>query len=179
MAHGLRAQVGRSRAIRMRMTRMVLGLTLCRRPVRLVAGGQNLTPHLAVGRVKKGAAVPLLFHPRFEVLVSEVGVPEPGLLGIGAEARPPLAVLPGSSALFLARSKQVSACARGPKLLVACCTVRRRTIARPCSRRRGARQGVRKLSACRPLDLAAVGLDTQMVQARCRRGGRNRHLLGD
>jgi hypothetical protein len=67
------------------------------------------------------------------------------------EARPLFAILPGASALLLARSMQLSAWARG---------------------------GER--TACRPLadDLATVGLDTQMAQARCRRGGRNR-LLGD
>ena len=47
-------------------------------------------------------AILLEFHPRFEVLVSEVGAPEQGLMNIGEEAKPPFAVLPNPPTPFLA-----------------------------------------------------------------------------
>jgi FdhE protein len=45
------------------------------------------------------------------VLVSEIGAPKQGLMNIGEEAKPPFAVLPDPSALFLARSKRLAALA--------------------------------------------------------------------
>jgi FdhE protein len=56
------------------------------------------------------------FHPRFEVLVSEVGAPKQGLMNIGEEAKPPFAVLPAPSSLFLNRSKRLTALASGHEL---------------------------------------------------------------
>ena len=43
----------------------------------------------------------LEFHPRFEVLVSELGAPKPGLMHTGEEAKPPFAVPSNGFAVFL------------------------------------------------------------------------------
>ena len=43
----------------------------------------------------------LEFHPRFEVLVSEVGAPKPGLMHTGEEAKAPFAVPSNGFAVFL------------------------------------------------------------------------------
>jgi len=48
--------------------------------------------------------------------VSEVGAPKQGLMNIGEEAKPPFAVLPDPSSLFLARSKRLAALAPGHEL---------------------------------------------------------------
>jgi FdhE protein len=48
--------------------------------------------------------------------VSEVGAPKQGLMNIGEEAKPPFAVLPDPSSLFLGRSKRLAALAPGHEL---------------------------------------------------------------
>ena len=48
--------------------------------------------------------------------MSEVGAPKQGLMSIGEEAKPPFAVLPDPSSLFLNRSKRLAALAPGHEL---------------------------------------------------------------
>ena len=48
--------------------------------------------------------------------MSEVGAPKQGLMNIGEEAKPPFAVLPDPSSLFLNRSKRLAALAPGHEL---------------------------------------------------------------
>jgi FdhE protein len=48
--------------------------------------------------------------------MSEVGGPKPGLLNIGEEAKPPFAVLPDASSLFLTRSRRLAALAPNHEL---------------------------------------------------------------
>ena len=48
--------------------------------------------------------------------MSEVGAPKQGLMNIGEEAKPPFAVLPDPSSLFLGRSKRLAALAPGHEL---------------------------------------------------------------
>ena len=48
--------------------------------------------------------------------MSEVGAPNQGLMNIGEEAKPPFAVLPDPSTLFLARSRRLAALAPGHEL---------------------------------------------------------------
>jgi len=48
--------------------------------------------------------------------VSELGAPQRGLMNIGEEAKPPFAVLPDPSSLFLTRSKRLSTLAPGHEL---------------------------------------------------------------
>src|SRR5262245_31302516 len=43
--------------------------------------------------------------------MSEIGGPKPGLMNIGEEAKPPFAVLPDASSLFLTRSNRFAALA--------------------------------------------------------------------
>lgn len=48
--------------------------------------------------------------------MAESGAPKQGLINIGEEAKPPFAVLPGPSSLFLARSRRLAALAAGHTL---------------------------------------------------------------
>ena len=50
------------------------------------------------------------------MLVSEVGAPKLGIMNIGEEAKPPFAVLPDPSSLFLTRSERLAALAPGHEL---------------------------------------------------------------
>jgi hypothetical protein len=68
----------------------------------ILHGAQNHTPQISPAGVRheKGDRA-LEFHPRFEVLVSEIRAPKPGPIHSGEKATPPFAIPCNGAAVIL------------------------------------------------------------------------------
>ena len=127
---------------------------------------------------------PIESDPRFEVLMSEIGAPKRGLMNIGEEAKPPLAVPPDPLSLFLIRSTRFDALAPKREL-----EPYQRFLARVTRAQHDIQSGLpaavlpsseRIGQALEPLvdDVATLGLDMLLTEEGWKRGGQSPFLMG-